>query len=107
MNFFLKTYLNFFFKFHSVYYVNTANEAVTGSSSTQAQVTGDYSSKIEEIIRTVLQLRSVDSNVKIVIFSHWDTILSVIGAALKENGIEFRKKSTLFYQSIEQFKVRV
>lgn len=104
--FFLKPNF-FFFLFHSVYYVNTANEVVTGSSSTQVQVTGDYSSKIEEIIRTVLQLRNVDANVKIVIFSHWDTILTVIGAALKENSIEFRKKSTLFYQSIEQFKVRV
>lgn len=68
-------------------------------------VAGDHPQKIEEIVRTILKLRSEDSNVKIIIFSHWDTILNVIASALAENRIEFRTKSVNFHKSIDEFKV--
>lgn len=92
-----------------MYYV-TCNRDVTsgvGSSAAVAQhvVTGDYSSKIEEIIRTVFGLLSEDDQVKIVIFANWDDILTVIGAALNENNIKFRQKSRPFHRSITDFKV--
>lgn len=67
-------------------------------------VAGDYSKKIEEIVRTTLKLRNEDEEVKIIIFSHWDTILNVIAQAMAENRIEYRTKSANFHKSIDEFK---
>lgn len=68
-------------------------------------IIGDYSKKVEEIIRTALSLRESDPDVKIVIFSHWEDILNLIAAALTTNGIENRSKSLKFHECIDEFKV--
>uniref|UniRef100_A0A182SRK5 RING-type domain-containing protein n=1 Tax=Anopheles maculatus TaxID=74869 RepID=A0A182SRK5_9DIPT len=73
------------------------------NSNVQA-VRGSYSNKILKIIETVLELMEEERDVKIVIFSHWEQILSELGVALEENDIKYRQKSTKFYQSIEEFK---
>lgn len=68
-------------------------------------VLGDYSSKICDIVLTLLELRRKDDRVKVVLFSHWDPILKMITLALTANGIEFRKKSNPFHKSVDDFKV--
>lgn len=70
-------------------------------------VAGDYSKKVEEIVLTTLKLRNEDADVKIIIFSHWDTILKVIATALAENNVQFRTQSANFHKSIDEFKVSV
>lgn len=70
-------------------------------------VLGDYSSKICEIVLTLLELRQKDDRVKVILFSHWETILNMIAMALTTNGLEFRKKSTPFNKSVDDFKVNL
>uniref|UniRef100_A0A182WJB3 RING-type domain-containing protein n=1 Tax=Anopheles minimus TaxID=112268 RepID=A0A182WJB3_9DIPT len=67
-------------------------------------VRGSYSNKILKIVETVLELIAAEPTVKIVIFSHWEPILSELGVALEENEIKYRQKSTKFYQSVGEFK---
>lgn len=66
---------------------------------------GDYSSKICEIVQTLMKLREADDRVKVILFSHWETILKMIATALTTNNIEFRKKSNPFNKSVDDFKV--
>jgi E3 ubiquitin-protein ligase SHPRH len=78
---------------------------VTCSSTTSVPtVLGNFSNKIVTIVETVLDLRKADPNVKIIIFSQWETILSVVADALKENSILFRSKSPKFHACIEAFQ---
>lgn len=64
----------------------------------------DSSSKIEEIVQTVIKLKADDEHVKIVIFSHWPDILSILESALLENDIEYRSKMGTFAMTLSQFK---
>lgn len=69
------------------------------------QILGSYSPKIDEIIRCVLRLRREEPNVKILIFSQWDSILMAIITGLKENNISYRASfSSNFSKQIEEFK---
>ncbi|XP_050073071.1 E3 ubiquitin-protein ligase SHPRH [Anopheles maculipalpis] len=78
---------------------------VTLTANTKIQtVRGSYSNKIIKIVETVLELIEEERDVKIVIFSHWELILSELGVALEENDIKYRQKSRKFYQSLEEFK---
>lgn len=65
---------------------------------------GEYSSKIEEIVRTILKLIQTDPDVKIIIFSQWDNILTVLSHALNENSIKYRTKSAKIHVCLEDFK---
>lgn len=73
--------------------------------STVVPIAGDYSKKIEEIVRTALKLLKSDPAVKILIFSHWNDILKIIATALSQNGVQSRMRSTKFDKSIDEFKV--
>lgn len=64
----------------------------------------DSSSKIEEIVRTIIKLKQDDAHVKIVIFSHWPDILSILENALYENKIDYRSKLNPFGMTLSQFK---
>lgn len=66
---------------------------------------GNYSNKILEIVRTALNLKASDPDVKIIIFSHWNDILKLIAGALSKNGIQNRTKSYKFDKCIDEFKV--
>lgn len=68
------------------------------------QLKGSYSSKIDEIVRCVLKLRKEESDVKIIIFSHWDNILNVIKRALESNSITYRVNTGNFSKMIHEFK---
>lgn len=64
----------------------------------------DSSSKIEEIVQTIIKLKEDDELVKIVIFSHWSDILNILERALVENKIEYRSRMTSFATTLSQFK---
>lgn len=95
------TYFQFIFSFNyfRIYYVTPVSTQETGN-----QIIGSYSSKIDEIIRMVLNLVQEDSKVKIIIFSQWENILMVISKALAENAVKYRMKSAKFHISINEFK---
>ncbi|KAG5680655.1 hypothetical protein PVAND_010149 [Polypedilum vanderplanki] len=83
-------------------YAVTCNNAVSNSD---IKIVGSYSPKIDEIIRCILKLRQDEPDVKILIFSHWDSILSAIITGLKENSITFRSSfGSKFNKSVEEFK---
>lgn len=75
-----------------------------GISTDGDTIAGDYSKKIQEIVRTALDLWKSDPDVKILIFSHWWDILGVISGALSQNGLRNRGNSK-FQQDIDDFKV--
>lgn len=87
--------------FCSVYYVNCEQKSINDIG---IRFIGDYSKKIEKIVKTILELRKKDKAVKIIIFSQWAAVLHVIGDALRENGIVFRNKLTKFSKTIDEFK---
>lgn len=72
-----------------------------------SKLVGSYSPKIDEIIKSVIQLKKDEPNVKILIFSHWDTILSAIKPGLSANDIKHIHSinSTKFPQEIKAFKL--
>lgn len=86
---------------HDVFYATCK-----ASTDVESGITfmGEYSSKIEEIVRTILKLLQNDPEVKIIIFSQWENILSVLSHALKENSIKYRSKSNKIHICIEDFK---
>ncbi|XP_022082034.1 E3 ubiquitin-protein ligase SHPRH-like isoform X2 [Acanthaster planci] len=53
-------------------------------------VKGGFSTKVEAVVRTLLQLQEQDPNVKAIVFSTWVDVLTVIAKALKDNHVEFR-----------------
>ncbi|CAO1410529.1 unnamed protein product [Diamesa serratosioi] len=72
-----------------------------------SKLVGSYSPKIDEIIKSLIQLKKDEPNVKILIFSHWDTILSAIKPGLSANDIKHIHSHNLakFHQEIKAFKL--
>lgn len=70
-------------------------------------VRGSYSAKIIKIVETILRLKEKEPEVKIVIFSQWDNILTVVEEALFQNQVSYtsNRRTRTFYECIEQFKV--
>lgn len=69
------------------------------------KVVGEHSTKIEAIVRTLLELKKQDENVKVLIFSMWAVVLNVLAVALQENGISFRRMPGPNYQlHLKEFK---
>ena len=70
-------------------------------------LSGSYSPKIDEIIKSVIKLKKDEPKVKILIFSHWDTILNAIKPGLSANDIKLIHSinSTKFPQEIKAFKL--
>lgn len=80
----------------SLYYVNLRK----GANRT------DSSSKVEQIVDTIVALYEQEAAVKIIIFSHWSNILKTIATALDQNQIAFRSQLNKFHITINEFKVR-
>lgn len=64
----------------------------------------DSSSKIEEIVKTIVALIKEDDKVKIVLFSNWCTPLDALKDALMANNIKFRNQLKNFHLTISEFK---
>lgn len=74
-------------------------------STSDVKLIGKYSPKIDEIIRCILKLKEDEPDVKILIFSHWDSILTAIIYGLKENSITYRTSvGSNFNKQIDEFK---
>ena len=56
------------------------------------------------IVRTIIELRENDPEVKIIIFSHWPSILKTIETVLTDNRISYRSKLYNFHLTINDFK---
>ena len=50
-------------------------------------IKGNNSTKIEAIIKLILNLKKMEPNVKVLIFSIWASILKFLESVLRENGI--------------------
>lgn len=76
------------------------------AKSKKIAIKGSYSAKITTIVETILEIRAEESDVKIVIFSTWDSILIRLAEALQVNDIKYLTKNSgrSFHNSIEMFK---
>lgn len=75
-----------------------------------------YGSKVDLIVKQILNLKRQNQKVQIVVFSQWQDLLIILGTAFKSNGISFvGSRGTLIsevgagrhpdkYDSIEEFK---
>lgn len=80
----------------------TCNE---GQSSSDMPINGSFSPKIDEIIRSILRLKKNEPDVKILIFSHWDSMLIAILPGLTANNINFRTSFFgKFPKQVQEFK---
>ncbi|GAB5355439.1 hypothetical protein AAMO2058_000205600 [Amorphochlora amoebiformis] len=75
-----------------------------------ARETSDmFGAKIQAVLARVLRLKTRDPGVKIVIFSQWQEVLSLLADALGRYGVEFEMPKTSrkdFHRAIERFKNR-
>lgn len=80
--------------------------AVTYSDQdSSVPLNGTYSPKIDAMTRCILALKQKEPDVKILIFSYWDSILQAIAAALQANHVEFRSSyNGQFVKQIAEFK---
>ncbi|KAJ8932032.1 hypothetical protein NQ314_015005 [Rhamnusium bicolor] len=68
-------------------------------------IKGNYSTKIEAIIKLILDLKTEDINVKILLFSSWVTVLKCLTEALMTNHISCELATTTNLEArIERFK---
>lgn len=70
-------------------------------------IKGSYSTKVQAIVKHVLYLRNQDKDVKILIFSTWQTVLKALSEALKTNDISFELlvNNKNLQDKLENFKV--
>lgn len=76
--------------------------------SDSQKIIGNFSTKIEAIIKLILRLKSEEPSVKILVFSSWSGVLKHLQDAMKCNLIscEMVSSSTTIKSKVELFKVR-
>ncbi|VUZ39271.1 unnamed protein product, partial [Hymenolepis diminuta] len=67
--------------------VSTYDDSQDQDPSDAIYIKGDHSSKVNEVLRCLLRLKSEDPAAKVVVFSSWTSILLTIEEALRDNGI--------------------
>ena len=82
------------------------NSNVTEEEENAVQLNGSWSTKIEEVIRCLLNITKEDCLAKSLVFSTWTDVLQLISNAFSENNIShcFIKNSSNFSQNIDTFK---
>ncbi|KAK4881219.1 hypothetical protein RN001_004538 [Aquatica leii] len=74
-------------------------------SSESIQIKGNFSTKIEAVVKLIIKLRNEDPDVKILIFSTWPAVLKIAKTALITNGISTELMvQTSIQQSLTKFK---
>jgi len=72
---------------------SASSSAASSSSATatppQISVQGSWSSKITSILQCILQLTRADSTNKLLVFSEWLEVLTILQQALRANGVRF------------------
>ncbi|KAJ3664999.1 hypothetical protein Zmor_000523 [Zophobas morio] len=70
-----------------------------------AKIAGNYSTKVESIVKLIMELRSEDCDVKILVFSSWVSVLNYVKEALTNNDIPSELVSSgSLEKQIEKFK---
>jgi len=85
---------------------------VNGSGSPKDEhmtsLSGTYGAKINAVVTKVLRLRASDPSVKVVIFSQWHEVLSLLADALSYRGLSYEMPKTTskrhFQKAIDRFK---
>ncbi|RZC37273.1 E3 ubiquitin-protein ligase SHPRH [Asbolus verrucosus] len=74
--------------------------------SDTTKIKGNYSTKVESIIELILDLRSEDGDVKVLVFSSWISVLNYLKTALTNNDVSTELViSGNLEKQIERFKV--
>ncbi|XP_054153904.1 E3 ubiquitin-protein ligase SHPRH-like [Oppia nitens] len=70
------------------------------------EVAGSWSTKVEEVVRCLLEIISADSTAKTLVFSTWVDVLQLISTAMDDNKIShvFIRNSAKFSQKVDNFK---
>ncbi|CAH1800276.1 unnamed protein product [Owenia fusiformis] len=68
-------------------YVSTGETLRQGSSEQCNKVKGDHSTKVIGVVSCLMNIQKTELKAKVLIFSTWVDILTVIGQALSDNGI--------------------
>lgn len=92
-------------KYQEISYIKAGN---TVTDEDCMKIKGNYSTKIEAVIKLVLELKNEDPNVKVLLFSSWTSVLKCLREALEMNDIscELALNSKLEAR-IENFKVGI
>mgnify|MGYP001806823064 CR=1 FL=1 len=72
----------------------------------QLVLAGSYGTKIEAVVRRVLYVLQDDPTSKVLVFSSWADVLSIVSHALLDNGVRhvFAKDRKGLLQALERFK---
>ncbi|XP_072036001.1 LOW QUALITY PROTEIN: E3 ubiquitin-protein ligase SHPRH-like [Amphiura filiformis] len=91
-----------------VSYVSTVTQEQGESDSSEIKLKGSHSTKVEAIVKALIQIRLEDPTAKALVFSTWVDVLDIIGRALRENKVEYRSISQpghrLFQSNLMDFK---
>jgi len=76
------------------------------SETDKSPIKGSWSTKVEQIIQTLIKISVDQPDSKCIIFSTWRVVLQLLSQALEENSIKhlWIKSSNKFTLTIEQFK---
>ncbi|XP_050424544.1 E3 ubiquitin-protein ligase SHPRH [Adelges cooleyi] len=68
---------------------------------------GSFSTKIESITLKLMELIAQENKIKVLIFSTWDKVLDLVGEALEQNSIKYRrlKSDKNYKKNLKDFKV--
>nr|CDS35365.2 snf2 histone linker phd ring helicase [Hymenolepis microstoma] len=84
--------------------VNIKEDNQDQDLSDEIHIIGDHSSKVNEVLRCLLRLKSEDPAAKVVVFSSWTSILVTIEEALKDNGISCSHFLQPHDQGLQEFR---
>lgn len=70
------------------------------------RVKGDHSTKVDGVIRCLIQIQRMDSDAKVLVFSSWQDVLDILSQALKDNDISYRSlhSHNKFQENLQSFK---
>ncbi|CAG9815357.1 unnamed protein product [Phaedon cochleariae] len=71
-------------KYQEISYIKAGNTVTDGDCS---KIKGSYSTKIEGVVKLLLDLKKDDPEVKVLVFSSWVTVLKSLTDALVENSV--------------------
>lgn len=82
------------------------DDAPVAQPVSQTPVRGSYGTKIEAIVRTLLDINSANPLAKSIVFSEWSEVLRIIANALDENNVPYMemKSKKEFERAIATFK---
>ncbi|KAJ8921378.1 hypothetical protein NQ315_002994 [Exocentrus adspersus] len=71
-------------RYQEISYIKAGN---TVTNEDCVKIRGNYSTKIEAVIKLLLDLKNENQNVKVLVFSSWLSVLKCLRGAIEKNGI--------------------